>query len=124
LHSDCCKHCTLTATWRRWFGGGTDLTPSYIFEDDIKHFHQTQKDACDKTDEAFYPKFKQTCDDYFMIKVGDQLKNTWIGPYPPLNSRSTTICRPWNTTYSGATGIRLPGLLLVGTEFVMVRNEK
>jgi len=51
-----------------WFGGGTDLTPSYIFEDDIKHFHQTQKDACDKTDEAFYPKFKQTCDDYFMIK--------------------------------------------------------
>uniref|UniRef100_A0A7S0RW30 coproporphyrinogen oxidase n=1 Tax=Pyramimonas obovata TaxID=1411642 RepID=A0A7S0RW30_9CHLO len=51
-----------------WFGGGTDLTPSYVFEEDVKHFHQTQKDACDKTDEAFYPKFKQTCDDYFMIK--------------------------------------------------------
>eukprot|EP00976_Prorocentrum_cordatum_P009996 200214-Prorocentrum_minimum.AAC.2 len=51
-----------------WFGGGTDLTPSYIFNEDVKHFHQTQKDACDKTDKSFYPKFKQTCDDYFLIK--------------------------------------------------------
>ncbi|KAK8968486.1 hypothetical protein KSP40_PGU007329 [Platanthera guangdongensis] len=23
-----------------WFGGGTDLTPAYIFEEDVKHFHQ------------------------------------------------------------------------------------
>jgi coproporphyrinogen III oxidase len=23
-----------------WFGGGTDLTPSYIFEEDVAHFHQ------------------------------------------------------------------------------------
>jgi coproporphyrinogen III oxidase len=22
-----------------WFGGGTDLTPSYIIEEDVKHFH-------------------------------------------------------------------------------------
>lgn len=26
-----------------WFGGGTDLTPSYLFEEDAKHFHQTLK---------------------------------------------------------------------------------
>ena len=25
----------------RWFGGGTDLTPYYLFEEDAKHFHQT-----------------------------------------------------------------------------------
>jgi coproporphyrinogen III oxidase len=52
-----------------WFGGGTDLTPSYIFEEDVAHFHQVQKQACDKHDLAFYPKFKQWCDDYFLIKV-------------------------------------------------------
>jgi coproporphyrinogen III oxidase len=23
-----------------WFGGGTDLTPSYIFDEDVAHFHQ------------------------------------------------------------------------------------
>ena len=50
----------------RWFGGGTDLTPYYLFEEDARHFHQTYKDACDKFDPAFYPKFKKVCDDYFV----------------------------------------------------------
>ncbi|PKA62138.1 Coproporphyrinogen-III oxidase, chloroplastic [Apostasia shenzhenica] len=51
-----------------WFGGGTDLTPAYIFEEDVKHFHQIQKKACDKFDPSFYPRFKKWCDDYFLIK--------------------------------------------------------
>ncbi|OMO97046.1 Coproporphyrinogen III oxidase, aerobic [Corchorus capsularis] len=51
-----------------WFGGGTDLTPSYIFEEDVKHFHSIQKQACDKFDPSFYPRFKKWCDDYFYIK--------------------------------------------------------
>lgn len=51
-----------------WFGGGTDLTPSYIFEEDVKHFHSIQKQACDKFDPTFYPRFKKWCDDYFYIK--------------------------------------------------------
>ncbi|XP_062185031.1 oxygen-dependent coproporphyrinogen-III oxidase, chloroplastic-like [Phragmites australis] len=51
-----------------WFGGGTDLTPSYIIEEDVKHFHSVQKQACDKFDPNFYPKFKKWCDDYFYIK--------------------------------------------------------
>ncbi|KAL5581565.1 hypothetical protein UlMin_014007 [Ulmus minor] len=51
-----------------WFGGGTDLTPAYIFEEDVKHFHSVQKSACDKFDPTFYPRFKKWCDDYFYIK--------------------------------------------------------
>ncbi|KAK5819870.1 hypothetical protein PVK06_024900 [Gossypium arboreum] len=51
-----------------WFGGGTDLTPAYIFEEDVKHFHSVQKRACDKFDPSFYPRFKKWCDDYFFIK--------------------------------------------------------
>jgi coproporphyrinogen III oxidase len=50
----------------RWFGGGTDLTPYYLFEEDAKHFHATYKNVCDKSDESFYPNFKQQCDDYFV----------------------------------------------------------
>ncbi|XP_065566722.1 oxygen-dependent coproporphyrinogen-III oxidase-like isoform X3 [Artemia franciscana] len=50
-----------------WFGGGTDLTPYYLNEDDAKHFHKTLKQACDKHGPAFYPKFKKWCDDYFVI---------------------------------------------------------
>jgi coproporphyrinogen III oxidase len=50
----------------RWFGGGTDLTPYYLFEEDAKHFHQTYKNVCDHFDPSFYPEFKKNCDDYFV----------------------------------------------------------
>jgi len=48
-----------------WFGGGQDLTPYYLFEEDAQHFHQICKTACDAHDTNFYPKFKARCDDYF-----------------------------------------------------------
>ncbi len=50
----------------QWFGGGTDLTPYYLFEEDARHFHQTYKDACDDFDPGFFPTFKKTCDNYFV----------------------------------------------------------
>ena len=50
----------------RWFGGGTDLTPYYLFEEDAVHFHQTYKKACDDFDISFYPLFKKNCDNYFV----------------------------------------------------------
>jgi coproporphyrinogen III oxidase len=50
----------------RWFGGGTDLTPYYLFEEDAKHFHETYKNVCDKFDLSFYLRFKKNCDDYFV----------------------------------------------------------
>lgn len=48
-----------------WFGGGQDLTPYYLFEEDAKHFHQICKTACDKHDSNFYLDFKKKCDEYF-----------------------------------------------------------
>ena len=50
----------------RWFGGGTDLTPYYLFEEDASHFHSIYKQACDQFDPSFYPRFKASCDDYFV----------------------------------------------------------
>jgi coproporphyrinogen III oxidase len=50
----------------RWFGGGTDLTPYYLFEEDAVHFHSTFKNACDQFDEKLYSLFKHNCDDYFV----------------------------------------------------------
>lgn len=50
-----------------WFGGGSDLTPYYPVEEDVAHFHRVQKEACDKHDPAFYPRFKAWCDEYFTI---------------------------------------------------------
>ena len=49
----------------QWFGGGQDLTPYYLFDEDAIHFHQVCKDACDLYDKTFYPQYKKRCDEYF-----------------------------------------------------------
>lgn len=53
---------------RWWFGGGCDLTPYYLDEEDAILFHKTLKKACDKHNSKYYSKFKAWCDDYFRIK--------------------------------------------------------
>ena len=50
-----------------WFGGGYDLTPYFGFQEDVKHWHDTAKAACDKFDDKYYPRFKQECDQYFYL---------------------------------------------------------
>ena len=50
-----------------WFGGGTDLTPSYLDEEDATNFHKTLKKTCDHHNESYYPRFKKWCDDYFNL---------------------------------------------------------
>ncbi|WP_111683115.1 oxygen-dependent coproporphyrinogen oxidase [Winogradskyella tangerina] len=49
----------------QWFGGGQDLTPYYLFDEDATHFHQVCKTACDKHNGEFYETYKKRCDDYF-----------------------------------------------------------
>jgi len=50
----------------RWFGGGSDLTPYYLFEEDARHFHQVFKDAMDPFGADKYPRYKKWCDEYFV----------------------------------------------------------
>jgi coproporphyrinogen III oxidase len=49
----------------QWFGGGQDLTPYYLFDEDAQHFHEVSKSTCDKHDKSFYPEYKKKCDEYF-----------------------------------------------------------
>ncbi len=51
-----------------WFGGGADLTPYYIFEEDARHFHSTLKNAIEPFGSDIYPKYKKQCDEYFANK--------------------------------------------------------
>ena len=50
-----------------WFGGGCDLTPFYVFEEDFSEFHQHWKDVCDAHDQGLYTEYKSWCDKYFYI---------------------------------------------------------
>jgi coproporphyrinogen III oxidase len=52
----------------RWFGGGIDLTPHYVFEEDARFFHAYLKSVCDEFNSDFYRRFKLWADDYFFIK--------------------------------------------------------
>ena len=49
----------------QWFGGGQDLTPYYLFNEDANHFHEVCKSACDKHNPTFYSTYKKRCDEYF-----------------------------------------------------------
>ncbi len=51
----------------KWLGGGIDVTPHYIFEEDAKFFHSEIKKVCDKHNTNYYSKFKKWADDYFYI---------------------------------------------------------
>ncbi len=51
-----------------WFGGGFDLTPYYPFHDDVVHWHQTARAACEPFGDDLYPRFKAWCDEYFFLK--------------------------------------------------------
>ncbi|KAK7037512.1 Coproporphyrinogen-III oxidase [Paramarasmius palmivorus] len=56
-----------------WFGGGADLTPSYLYDEDAIHFHTTLKDACTagnvqgEAGNSLYNAIKKWCDEYFYI---------------------------------------------------------
>lgn len=49
----------------QWFGGGQDLTPYYLFDEDAMHFHSVCKKVCDAHDSGFYTSYKKKCDEYF-----------------------------------------------------------
>lgn len=58
-----------------WFGGGTDLTPYYLFKEDAIHFHMTLKNAMDAFGTDKYQKCKMHCDEYFVNKHrGDEMR--------------------------------------------------
>ena len=52
---------------RAWFGGGSDLTPYYIYREDAEHFHRVLHSVCGRHSGELYPKFKKWCDEYFYL---------------------------------------------------------
>ncbi|WP_152286437.1 oxygen-dependent coproporphyrinogen oxidase [Flavicella marina] len=58
----------------QWFGGGQDLTPYYLLDEDAKHFHSVCKNACDKHNQDFYPMYKKRCDEYFWNAHRDEAR--------------------------------------------------
>ena len=58
-----------------WFGGGCDLTPYLLYEEDASDFHAVVRDACGRhTAVADYRAWKKWCDRYFYLKHRDETR--------------------------------------------------
>ncbi len=57
-----------------WFGGGYDLTPYYPFHDDVLHWHETARAACDPFGNDKYPRYKAWCDEYFYLRHREETR--------------------------------------------------
>ncbi len=61
----------MLVTTQGWFGGGGDLTPMVLDAPesvaDALSFHAGFRDACDRHDAAYYPRFKAWCERYFFL---------------------------------------------------------
>lgn len=57
-----------------WFGGGIDLTPTYINLKEAREFHFELKTICDRYDTRFYPDWKAWADDYFYLPHRDETR--------------------------------------------------
>ncbi|MCS4226117.1 oxygen-dependent coproporphyrinogen oxidase [Sphingobacterium sp. BIGb0165] len=73
----------------RWFGGGIDLTPHYVNEDDAQFFHKQLKTVCDKHNPTFYDEFKKWADDYFFIRHRQETRGIGGVFYDKLNTAKT-----------------------------------
>lgn len=72
-------------TW--WFGGGIDLTPHYVEEDQVQWFHEQLKTACNKHDDSYYDRFADWANKYFYIKHRKESRGVSGIFYDRLNTR-------------------------------------
>lgn len=77
-----------TSDGRWWFGGGIDLTPHYVVEEDARYFHEALKSVCDDFHPDFYQKFKDQADDYFFIRHRQETRGVGGIFYDYLDEKS------------------------------------
>jgi coproporphyrinogen III oxidase len=89
-----------------WYGGGADLTPYYLYPEDIAYFHQCYKDVCDRyfptntnngginTTAFTYQAMKQACDAYFYLPARAEHRGTGGVFFDdmPVTSVTTAFC--------------------------------
>lgn len=75
----------------KWFGGGIDLTPHYVDQEDAKYFHESLKEVCDKHHPDFYAKYKAWADRYFYIKHRQETRGIGGIFYDKITPQNTEL---------------------------------
>ena len=84
-----------------FFGGGADLTPYYLYDEDVSFFHGMYRDlceasqrSCDNPEDAAlfsYPAMKDLCDQYFYLHAGTTSCRERV--YMPASTRVADFVR-------------------------------
>jgi coproporphyrinogen III oxidase len=89
-----------------WFGGGADLTPHYLFEEDCRHFHAVLRDVCETHAPGSYARHKARADAYFFLPhrgehrgVGGIFYEDLGGALPAELSFSVAVARSFLSAY-------------------------
>jgi coproporphyrinogen III oxidase len=104
----------------RWFGGGIDLTPHYILEEDARYFHAYLRSVCDKFNKDFYPRFKNWADDYFFIRHRNETRGIGGIFYDRLTATQTT---DWKALFEFSKTLGM-SFIPIYTELVKRNREK
>ena len=75
-----------------WFGGGFDLTPFYLFEEDARFWHEIAFAACEPFGAEVYPRFKKWCDEYFYLKHRGETRGVGGLFFDDLNAWDFDTC--------------------------------
>lgn len=84
------RHPRAAPVW--WFGGGFDLTPCYVFEEDARHWHGVAKRVCEPFGAEVYPRFKRWCDEYFYLRHRGEARGIGGLFYDDLNEWDFARC--------------------------------
>ena len=86
-----------------WFGGGADLTPFYLFDQDVSEFHTYYKSLCDCHAEGLYKSLKKWCDSYFYLPARGEHRGTGGIFFDDLDDVSTINYTPESTAMTKIT---------------------
>jgi len=87
---------------KQWFGSGLDLTPYYIFPEDVTHFHTICKKACDAHHPEFYATYKKRCDEYFWNSHRNEARGVGGLFFDYLQANENQTMNDW---YAFVTGV-------------------
>lgn len=78
----------MIVTQKQWFGGGIDLTPCLVVEEDTHEFHRVLQQTCESFDPTYYEKFKKWADEYFYLPHRQEPRGVGGIFYDYLNSEN------------------------------------
>ena len=82
-----------------WFGGGFDLTPCFVYEEDVIAWHRAAAAACAPFGAALYPRFRAACDEYFYLRHRGEARGIGGLFYDDLNAATPEVGFPWERCF-------------------------